>query len=213
VSAPHQCFSREVPAAGQDPEMPLLTLESYIHPADLLAEPFPQDVGDMRWWVLHTRPRAEKALARRFHGRELPYFLPLHERRWRNGGRHLRSFSPLFPGYVFLHGDAEARLIALETNLVAKVLCVEDQGQLHADLRRVFQLLSTGAPVSPEDRLGAGDLVEIVKGPFEGLCGKILRRGKQLRFAVEVQFLRQAVSVELEGWMIQPASPAMMIAD
>jgi hypothetical protein len=37
------------------------------------------------------------------------------------------------------------------------------------------------------------------------MAGKILRRGKQLRFVVEVQLLQQGVSVELESWMIQPA--------
>ena len=62
--------------------------------------------------------------------------------------------------------------------------------------------------MTPEERLEPGDAVEIIKGPFDGLSGKVLRRGKQLRFVVEVQFLRQAVSVELESWMIQPASPA-----
>ena len=48
--------------------------------------------------------------------------------------------------------------------------------------------------------------MEVVKGPFAGLAGKVLRRGKQLRFVVDVQFLRRAVSVELESWMIQPAA-------
>ena len=182
--------------------MPLLALEPFIHPQHLLEESTPADEA-LRWWVLHTRPRAEKTLARRFHGLEMPYFLPLHQKQWRAKGRAFRSFLPLFPGYVFLHGDGQARLAALETNLVAQVLPVEDQLQLHADLRRVYHLLSTGAAVTPEERLSPGDPVEIVKGPFAGLEGKVLRRGKQMRFMVEVQFLRQAVSVELEDWMVQ----------
>src|SRR5205807_8304193 len=130
----------------------------------------PEAVEVGRWWVLHTRPRAEKTLARRFQGRGIPYFLPLYHREWRSNGRQFRSYLPLFPGYVFLHGDEFARLAALETNLVAQVLPVEDQHQLYADLRRVYKLLSTGAPVMPEDRLAPGDTVEVVKGPFTGLA-------------------------------------------
>jgi transcriptional antiterminator RfaH len=182
--------------------MPLLAMEPFIRPEQLLDQPVSAD-GTDRWWVLHTRPRAEKTLARRFHGLEMSYFLPLHQRQWRKSGRTFRSFLPLFPGYVFLRGDTGVRLAALETNLVAQVIPVDDQPQIHADLRRVYQLLSTGAAVTPEERLVPGDPVEIIKGPFSGLEGKVIRRGTQMRFVVEVQFLRQAVSVELEDWMLQ----------
>ena len=105
--------------------MPLLSLEPFIHPGQLLDQP---DVpaGDGRWWVLHVRPRAEKSLSRRLLDRGTSFFLPLHERHWRNKGRQFRSYLPLFPGYIFLHGDERARVTALETNLVAQVLPVED---------------------------------------------------------------------------------------
>ena len=93
-----------------------------------------------------TRGRAEKTLARRFYSRDVPYFLPLHQRQWCSRGRQLRSFLPLFPGYVFLRGDDQARLTALETKLVARVLPVDDQLLLHADLKRVYQLICTARP-------------------------------------------------------------------
>jgi transcriptional antiterminator RfaH len=181
--------------------MPLLALEPFLHPEGLLAAP-PGGAG--RWWVLHARPRAEKTLARRLYDRSAPFFLPLYQREWRNRGRRFCSFLPLFPGYVFLYGDAQARLTALETNLVAHVLPVSDQAQLHADLTRVHHMITAGEPVTPEDRLEPGDLVEIIKGPLAGLEGKVLRRGKNLKFVIEVQLLRRAVSAEVESWMFQP---------
>jgi transcriptional antiterminator RfaH len=184
--------------------MPLLSCEPFIHPGSILDRPAEGDTG--RWWVLHTRPRAEKALARRLLHRDVPFFLPIYQRQWRNQGRMFRSYLPLFPGYVFLHGDGVTRLTALETNLVAQVLTAEDQGQLHADLRRVYRLITTGAALTPEDRLEPGDPVEIVTGPFAGMAGKLIRRGNGLRLFVEVQMLRRAVSVEVESWMVQPRS-------
>jgi transcriptional antiterminator RfaH len=184
--------------------MPLLASEPSVHPEHLFDQLPEVDAEAGRWWVLHTLPRSEKTLARRLYEKEVPYFLPVHQRQWRSKGRQLRSFLPLFPGYVFLLGDDRARLAALETNLIANVLPVADQRQLHADLRQVHELISTGAAVTPEDRLAPGDSVEIIKGPFAGLDGKVLRRGKQLHFFVEVQFLRRAVSMEIESWMIQP---------
>jgi transcriptional antiterminator RfaH len=65
-------------------------------------------------------------------------------------------------------------------------------------------MITSGAPITPEDRLEPGDPVEIIKGPFAGMEGKLIRRGKNLRFLVEIQFLRRAVSAEVESWMVRP---------
>ncbi len=185
--------------------MPLLSLEPFMYPDDLLAEQTEMETGH-RWWVLHTRPRAEKSLARKLlaHGHGAGYFLPLFERHWRSRGRKLTSYLPLFPGYLFLHGDEHARLTALETNLVANCLPVADQVRLQMDLFRVHQLIQTGANLTPEGRLRPGMPVEITCGPLAGFEGKVLRCGTHMRLLVEVQFLQQGVSVEIESWMIQP---------
>src|SRR5438874_919754 len=183
--------------------MPLLSLEPFIHPENLLEDPALDGSGDSRWWVLHTRPRAEKKLARRFWDRSVPFFLPLYPREWIARGRRFRSYLPLFPGYLFLRGNHEQRLAALETNLVALALPVTDQVQLYDDLYRVHRLITTGAAITPEERLEPGDPVLVVKGPLAGLDGKVIRRGKHLKFIIEVQMLRRAVSAEVEGWMLQ----------
>jgi transcriptional antiterminator RfaH len=81
---------------------------------------------------------------------------------------------------------------------------VEDQQQLHKDLAAVLHLIESGSPLTAEDKLEPGDPVVITGGSLAGMEGIILRRGKQLRLLVEVQFLQQGVSVELESWMIQP---------
>ena len=47
--------------------------------------------------------------------------------------------------------------------------------------------------------------MRITAGPFQGLDGTLLQYGNQLRLVVEVAFLRQAVSVEVDGWMVEPA--------
>lgn len=184
--------------------MPLLELEPYVFPPTLLTDK-PVETPAV-WWALHTRPRAEKSLARRLLARSSAFFLPLYHREWRSGGRLRSSYLPLFPGYLFLHGDSQARLRALETNLVVRALEVKDPLRLGEDLRRVYQLVKSGAPLSPEERLRPGTRVEIISGPLAGMEGKILRRGKQLKFFVEVEFLQQGVSITLESWMFRPLS-------
>src|SRR5262249_6415497 len=150
----------------------LLPVEPTVYPEDLLTRPLPPDETPECWWALHTRPRSEKALARRFLSREMAFFLPIQERQWRKHGRLFRSHVPLFPAYILLHGDDEARTTALETNLVARCLPVADQRQLQEDLGRVHRLLCSGAPLTPEERLQPGMPVEIISGSMEGLRGK-----------------------------------------
>jgi transcriptional antiterminator RfaH len=186
--------------------MPLLPLEPFVFPDCLLTAPAQDLEQAAPWWVLHTRPRAEKALARRLLRRENPFFLPLCKHQWRNRGRTHCSYVPLFPGYVFLRGSNHTVFQTLETNLVARILTVADQEQLQDDLARVYHVIATGAPLAPEERLQPGDLVEITNGPLAGLEGKVLRRGRQFNFIIEVQFLQRGVSVEIESWMIQPRS-------
>lgn len=191
---------------AENSKMPLLAQEPLIHPETLLSDSAIPQSGDSRWWVLHTRPRAEKTLARRFWDRSVDFFLPQFQKEWCSRGRRLRSYLPLFPGYVFLHGDFQQRVAALETNLVVQVLTVSDQPQLHADLQRVYRLITTGAAITPEDRLEPGDSIRIAKGPLAGLDGKVIRRGTRLRLVVEIQMLNQAVSAVVESWMLESSS-------
>jgi transcriptional antiterminator RfaH len=188
--------------------MPLLPREPCLFPNNLFDASATAPEADDRWWVLHTRPRAEKALARQFHARHLAYFLPLYHKQWRSNGRTQSSHLPLFPGYIFLRGNDEARVQALTTNLVANVLPVVDQDCFCADLTRVNHLMNSGNTLTPESRLEPGTRVEIVAGPLTGLEGKILHRGKKLHFFIEVQLLQQGVSVEIETWMFQPLESA-----
>jgi transcription antitermination factor NusG len=78
---------------------------------------------------------------------------------------------------------------------------------------RLYRLITSGAPLTPEERLSPGMWVEITNGPLAGLTGQIIRRGGNARFVVEVQFIQRGVSAELEGWTIQPIDPPHRSAD
>ena len=183
--------------------MPLLPAETYLFPDGLLKGAAAPAEG-RRWIVLHTKPRGEKSLARRLVGRGIGFFLPLYHRQWRSSGRLRSAFLPLFPGYLFLHGDDDARRDALETNLIVRVLPVADQPRLHGELQRVHQMMEHGTALAPHDRLAPGTRVEIISGPLCGMEGKILRRGKRIKFFVEVHLLQRGVSAEIESWMFRP---------
>jgi transcription antitermination factor NusG len=183
--------------------MPLLEAEPNLYPANLFAEPPCSSDGDARWWVLYTQARAEKSLARQLFSRKVTFYLPLHRTTWISSNRKRTAYLPLFPGYVFLFGDSDARVAALETNLLSTTIPVGDQQRLRDDLIRVERFLGGKVPVLPERELPPGQPVVIESGPFKGIQGKVIRRGQQTRFVVEVEFLRQGVSVEVDGWAIR----------
>ncbi len=185
--------------------MPLLAAETTVFPHDLLdvAEGPPVDLA--QWWVLHARPRQEKALARQLLDRQLPFYLPVIARRLRIRGRTLTSHVPLFPGYVFLLGDREQRQEALHTNRIVRTLPVGNQQALWKDLRQIRQLIASGAPITPEDRLTPGVCVQIRSGPLAGLKGKILRTASGRRFVVEVDFIQRGASVLLDDYCLTTA--------
>jgi transcriptional antiterminator RfaH len=183
-------------------DMPILPPEPCCYPDDLFQGPSPSMANDDRWWVLHTRPRSEKSLARVAVREAVSFFLPVYVHRWRNKGRLFKSTLPLFPGYLFVHTTDVARVKLQDTGWVANVLPVSDQARLQADLARVHGLMTAGVSMSPEPHLPAGTRVRITAGPFRGFEGTVRRRGKRFRLVLEVWFVHQGVSVEVEPWMV-----------
>jgi transcriptional antiterminator RfaH len=178
--------------------MPLLPAEPSYFPAALFDAESDSVSAGRTWWVLHTKPRQEKSLARRLTATGTPFYLPTIVRRNRIRNRVLCSHVPLFPGYVFLLADGAERLRCLETNCVVRSLPVPDQEGLWHDLAQVERLIASGEPIDPETRLAPGSVVEIRTGPLAGLKGRILREASGHRFVVQVDFIQRGASVLLD---------------
>ena len=183
--------------------MPLLPAEPSCYPPTLFTAPAAH--AGRRWWVLHTKPRQEKSLARRLSQGRVPFYLPTVARRHRLRDRVLTAHVPLFPGYLFLLADGAERQRGLETRCVVRALPVPDQEKLWADLSQVERLLASGAPVEPVGSLAPGAVVEIREGPLAGLKGKILREASGHRFVVQVDFIQRGASVLLSDYYLAAA--------
>lgn len=156
------------------------------------------------WWVAHTKPRQEKALARdtfRSGGR---YFLPMYEVIKRSRKRRWTSVLPLFTGYVFLCCDEPGRLRALETNRIVKLIPVPDQAGLVVELTRIRKLLAGGMSINPYPRLTKGAFCRIRTGSLVGLEGQVERQKGQARFIVNVTILGQGAAVEIDADWLEP---------
>lgn len=156
------------------------------------------------WYVLHTRSRQEKLLAGELAARDVRYFLPLVKRARVYGARKAVVEEPLFPGYVFLFGDVDQAYLADRTRRVANIIPVADQRQIEWELNNIRLALSQQAPLDPYPHLTKGVRVEVRSGPFRGLQGIVEEKGKESRLILQVDVLGRAVSLEIEGAMLEP---------
>jgi transcription antitermination factor NusG len=177
-----------------------------LFPEHLLDEPgeIPAfEPGDRHWWVVYTKSRQEKSLARELLKYEVPFYLPQVKNTTIVKGRRRTTFMPLFTGYVFMLADEAERVRALTTNRISRTLNVEETEQLILDLRQIKRLIESDAPLTIERRLAPGQKVRIKQGALMGMEGTVLLRRGETRLLVAVNFLQQGASIEVQDYLLE----------
>ena len=139
-----------------------------------------------QWWVAH-----------------ISYFLPMSWKVRRRSRRTIRSFLPLFSGYLFFCGEEDQRLELLRTDRVANLIEVKDQQKLIRELVQIEQALRIGAPLTPHKYIKAGQKCKVMAGPLLGLQGVVVKTKSATRLVLQVDMLGQAASVEIDVDMIE----------
>lgn len=184
--------------------MPILPPQRDIYPDELLDR---QEMGseqEMVWWLLMTMSRQEKQLMKFLLEKGISFYGPLVLKHGRTpSGRSTTSQIPLFPSYVFLYGTGADRYRARTTGCVVNNIEVKDGVRLTAELRQIHRLLTSGKPVTPEQKLESGDHVRIRSGPLAGIEGAIVRREGKDRLLIVVDFLRQGASIVVDDFEVE----------
>ena len=157
-----------------------------------------------RWWVLHTKPRCEKALAGDLKRLAIPHYLPLVWSKRTYGRRVTAVELPLFPGYLFMCGGAEERYAALRTDRIAHVIVVEDQNRLRCDLQHIYRVVESDFPVDVYRGLRIGRRCRVVAGPLRGVEGVVLRRRDLARVYIEAAVIGQSAVIEIDSALLEP---------
>ncbi len=172
-----------------------------LHPDSIMTLP----PAGMAWAVVHARPRCEKKIAEYLHQQGLRCYLPLRRKTHRYGNRERIFMSPLFSGYLFcVLGPAQRAMVA-QNRYVANVLDVMDQANLVDQLRQVESALAGGHITEVLPYLVTGHRVRVSHGPLRGVEGVIQRVKGQTRVIINVDMIRQAMAVEVDSAMLEPA--------
>jgi len=156
------------------------------------------DLG--RWSVAHVKSRQDKSFAHDLAQAQIPYYLPLAEKRTRrrDNGKIRKSLMPLFPGYVAVALPWEEWDRAYETRRVANLIPVEDQEQFVQEIKRIERTLTSDVPVTLAPTYALGQPVRVKDGPMMGLEGEVVQHKGETMFIIRVHMFQQAVKVELD---------------
>ncbi len=167
-----------------------------------------QGILKPKWYALYTRSRFEKKMLSELSDRSIEVFLPMREilSRWKD--RKKKVWIPLFPGYIFVnHVDTpESRYRIL--NIPGAVRFVGLEG--HADpipeeqIQYVRRFLESSISVDPYPYMQVGSRVEVIAGPLKGIRGILVEKRGRFRFVIQVDLIRQAVSVEIDASDVMP---------
>lgn len=157
-----------------------------------------------RWFVLHTKPRQEKALAESLTALGIPHYLPTLRKVKFYGHRRRTVEAPMFAGYLFAIGDKESGYRANETKRVAGIIEVADQERLAGELRQIHVASASGLRVDSYRYLTAGRPCRVLAGPLRGVEGVVESLPRADRLILQVQALGQAIAVEVDPSLIEP---------
>jgi len=115
---------------------------------------------------------------------------------------------PLFPGYLFLRGEAEQAFLADRNPRVAQLIHVADQARLEWELRNIRLAESRGAEFAPRSYLAEGSRVEVRCGPFKGVQGYVDRVTNANEIVLQVETFWRGATLRIERDLLEPIEPA-----
>ncbi len=156
-------------------------------------------MGDVLWYVAHTRPRCEKKLADYCKRQGFQVTLPFY-RSVKKYERKTAIFEkPLFPNYVFLQLEPIQRQKVYQSDFVANLLDVTDQATFEKQLADILLSLETGLEIILAPEITVGARVKITAGPLRGLEGFVETRSGVTYVQLRLDFIAQGVSVKVDA--------------
>ena len=179
--------------------------QPHLHPREYFAGEEPAEAGQAPVWAVHTKPRAEKKLARFCEMAGVGHFLPTMLSRRTYGNRSVRtSWLPVFPGYLFLLQETFEKVALLRSNAVVQFMRVPRPAELYADLQTLWMALVARPSAVQEALFRPGVKVEVVAGALKGVRGELVESRKGgMRLLIKVHLFERAVSVEVDAAQVR----------
>ena len=160
----------------------------------------------LHWYALRTRSRHEKLVRDRLVRLGVEHLLPTVVRlnQWKD--RKKKVEVPIFSGYCFarfLWGD---RLPVLKVAGVVEIVGGGERPEAipEQEIAAIQSLMSSTLPYDSYPYLREGMLVEVVRGPLQGVQGMLVRKAGRCRLVLAVHLIQQAAAVEIDADEVAP---------
>ena len=176
----------------------------------------PEASAESGWYAIRVRARAEKLVATSLREKGYDEFLPLYRKRSRWSDRVKETEFPLFPGYVFCHGDLVGKPSLIQTPGVVGILSFGGKPAVVSsrEIEFIKRIIEFGADAEPWPFLREGQRVRIQQGALAGVEGIIVRAKSDWRLVLSVEALCRSVAVEIYSEWVTPieADPVLVRA-
>jgi transcription antitermination factor NusG len=161
------------------------------------------------WYAIYTRHQHERAVGDALAKKGFDVFLPLYQStRWWKDRRKILSL-PLFPSYVFIHGEIDRQLQIVTTPGVYSIVTVAGHvAVIPGHEIDAVKRMENSLRVEPHPFLKCGDRVRVFSGPLQGIEGVLVRIRNLFRLVVSVEMLQKSVAVEVEASIVERVSSA-----
>lgn len=161
------------------------------------------------WYLVYTIPKSEKKAYLKLQQMGITCFLPMHTvvRQWSDRKKKLEV--PLFPNYIFVYTTLSRRFEILQIKELMHFVCFGGEFATVSDsiVTALRRILDTNLEISNEYMEGPlptrsiayeqGTKVRILHGHLAGTEGIMIQKNGKNRLVLQIEALRQAVSVEV----------------
>ena len=160
----------------------------------------------LHWYALRTKSRHEKIVRDSLTSQGMESLLPTVKRlsQWKDRRKEIEV--PLFPGYCFLRFSLEEKLPVLKVSGVVEVVGRGSTPEpiLDEEIAALKVLMTDVLPYHSHPYLHEGMIVEVRRGPLQGVRGILLRKEKCHRLVLGVRLIQQAAVLEIDVADVEP---------
>lgn len=154
-----------------------------------------------KWYVLVTKPKAEKKASIGLSKIDIENYLPLQKqlRNWHDRKKWIEV--PLFTSYLFVNIEEKHRNSVFLVNGIVKYVSIGGEVSIlrKEELERVKRLCSYIGEVEIEtSNIKVGERVEIICGHFSGMQGDLISIKGKDKFRISIPGLGSFATVEMD---------------
>ena len=160
-----------------------------------------------RWFAIQTLSRHEKVVRGQLEMRNVEHFLPTMKRlsQWTDRKKEIEV--PLFAGYCFARFSLANRLPVLQSQ---GVVCVVGSGGRpepipDEEIESLKILINSPFDYVCCPYLREGMLVEVIRGPLQGVKGRVVREARPCRLVLSISLIQRAVTIEIDAASVAAA--------